>query len=110
MTSYSRLHNNIAFIASLLAVLLVGGFLCLNDGFVPVGAPLDSPIPNRQLFIAYIVLGYLFLFGTPLLCAVAFFFGFSNRRFLLTKIGIVLSTVSILLYLSAIRGCFQLIQ
>lgn len=110
MTSNSNLYAIIAIIGGIAAVLLTGGFFCFNGGFGPVGPPLDGPIADNKLLVTYIVFAYLFQFGTPFLCAVAFLFGFSARRYLAARIGITLAVVSLLMYTLTIRACFQLIE
>jgi len=110
MASDSNLYAIIAIIAGIAAVSLTGGFFYLNDGFAPVGPVVHEPIADNKSFIAYIVFAYLFQVGTPLLCAGAFFFGFSARRSWAARTGIALATVSLLIYILTVRACLQLIE
>jgi hypothetical protein len=109
MAAQPESYGIIALILGMAAIFVTGGFFYLNGGFVPVGPVLVDPVAHRGLLIIYIIVAYLFHFGTPLLCIAAFFFGFPRKDFWTARIGITLATAALLMYVLTVHACLQLI-
>ena len=112
MATSQELLGRISSVAGVLALLITGGFVYVNGGFMPTGpTPLMDNLDfnlNTPRIIGYFSLAIGFEFGTPLLCGIALLFGLPTRSLGSARIGIATGTVSLALYILTVRACFQL--
>ena len=110
MATSQELLGRISSVAGVLALLITGGFVYVNGGFMPTGpTPLmDNPDFGSPRMIGYLGLAFAFQIAAPVLCGIALLFGLSTLHLRSGKIGTATGSVSLALYILTVRACFQL--
>ena len=108
MASQVQLSARIALLMGFFASLIAAGFF-YQTGSLVMGLHPDWLESSPRLLTA-IALALLFEFGTPALCAAAFFFGMRARALWSARIGMVLAVSALASYAFFLRACYRLVQ
>ena len=108
MASVVQLSGRIALLLGFFSSLIAAGFFYQTGGLA-MGLRPDLLESGPRLLTA-IALALLFEFGTPALCAAAFFFGMRARTLWSARIGIVLAMSALASYAFFLRACYRLVR
>jgi len=108
MASASELSGRLSLLIGLLALSLSAAYAHVSGGFT-IGARLDEMLEVPELLIGSVFLTLLFQFGTPFLCAAAFFFGAGASRLWSARAGMAAAVLSLVAYVAHVRACYDAI-
>ncbi len=108
MASASELSGRVSLLIGLIAVSLSAVYAYVNGGFT-IGARLDEMLELPEQLIGSVLLTILFQFGTPFLCAAAFFFAAGASRHWTARIGMAAAVLSLVAYMAHVRACYDAI-
>jgi len=108
MASPAVLFARLSLLMGVLAASLAATFAFVNGGFT-IGPRLDEMLEFPELLVGGVLLTILFQFGTPFLCAAAFYFGASAGGRWTARAGMASAALSLVAYLAHLRGCYDAI-
>lgn len=108
MASVQQLSGRLALLLGLSASFIAAEFFYQTGGLA-MGLRPDALESGPRLLTA-VALALAFEFGTPALCAAAFFFGMHARVLWSARIGMVLATAALGSYSFFLQACYRLVH
>ena len=103
-TSPTRLSGHVSLLLGLVTLSIATGFAYVNHDFT---WPKGSFATSTLILVGHAVMGLLFQFATPVLCAATFFFGVPARRFSSARWGMAAAALSLGLYANFVAVCYR---